>query len=188
MRMQGRDLNLKNETTVEVRTVRSSETGKLIKLITKIYQRNDLMEYTPNEIEEISSRKVRKAIKEFEKSKRQIMLGVYDENKLVGICVVSRVSARDKESHRAALFIGLDEEFRGTGLGAALMKLAFDFASKVAYEQFETTVLDGNTPAFILCTEYGFKAMCRFPHAFKNMKGAYQDSILLIKYLNNYET
>lgn len=68
------------------------------------------------------------------------------------------------------------------------MKLAFDFAGKVAYEQFETTVLESNTPAFILCTEYGFKAMCRFPRAFKNIKGAYQDSILLIKYLNNYET
>ena len=188
MRMlQGRELTLKNDTKVTIRTVKRTEAGKLLKLINNIFLKNDLMELTPNEVEAISTRKVRKTVKEFEKSKRQILLGVFNDNKIVGICSVSRVSARDKQSHRAALYIGLLEEFRGTGLGAALMKMAFDFASKVAYEQFETTVLDGNTPAFILCTEYGFKAMCRFPRAFKNMKGAYQDSILLIKYLNNYE-
>ena len=185
--MQGRDLSLKNDTTVQVRTVKTTEAGKLVKFIKSIYRKSDLMELTPNELDAISTRKVRKKLKEFEKSKRQILLGVFDDNKIIAICSVSRVSEREKQSHRAALFIGIAEEFRGTGLGAALMKMAFDFASKVAYEQFETTVLDGNTPAFILCTEYGFKAMCRFPRAYKNMKGAYQDGILLIKYLNNYE-
>lgn len=188
MNMQGRDLTLKNsDTKVQIRTLQKKDAGQLIKLITKIHHNNDLLELTHKEIEAIKTRKVRKTIKEFEKSKRQIMLGVFQENNLVGVCTISRVSERNKQSHRAALFIGLDEELRGKGLGAALMKMAFDFASKVAYEQFETTVLDGNTPAFILCTEYGFKAMCRFSRAFKNMKGSYQDSILLIKYLNNYE-
>ena len=188
MRMQQeKDISLKNDTKVQVRTIKSSESGKLIKFVQQIYKKNDLMEFTPNELDAISSRKVRKKIKEFEKSKRQILLGVYNDNTLIAICSVARVSEREKHFHRAALFIGIADEFRGTGLGAALMKMAFDFAGKVAYEQFETTVLDGNTPAFILCTEYGFKAMCRFPRAYKNMKGAYQDSILLIKYLNNYE-
>ena len=186
--MQGKPLSLKNDDRkVQIRTVRSSDAKKLVQLITKIHRNNELLELTQNEIEKIKNRKVRKAIKDFEKSKRQIMVGVFHEHDLVGISTISRVSERDKQSHRAALYIGLDEDFRGKGLGAALMKMAFDFAGKVAYEQFETTVLDGNTPAFILCTEYGFKAMCRFPHAFKNLKGAYQDGILLIKYLNNYE-
>lgn len=188
MRMQGRDLNLKNGTTVRVRTVRPSEAGKVLKLMNKVYHKNDLLELNPAEVEQIKTRQIRKEIKMYEKSKRQIMLGVYYENKIIGYCTIARVSENEKQSHRATLSIAITEEFRGMGLGAALMKLSFDFASKVAYEQFEATVLDGNTPAFILCTEYGFKAMCRFPHAFKNMKGAYQDSILLIKYLNNYET
>lgn len=188
MRMQGRDFNLKNGTTVRVRTVRPSEVGKVLKIMSKVYYKNDLLELNPSEVEEIKKRELRKQIKDYEKSKRQIMLGVYYEEKLIGYCIIARVSENEKQSHRATLSIALTEEFRGMGLGAALMKLAFDFASKVAYEQFETTVLDGNTPAFILCTEYGFKAMCRFPHAYKNAKGAYQDSILLIKYLNNYET
>ncbi len=187
MRMQGRDFNLKNGTTVRVRTVRPSEAAKVLKLMSKVYHKNDLLELNPTEVEEIKKRQIRKQIKEYEKSKRQIMLGVYFEDKLIGYCIVARVSENEKQSHRATLSIAITEEFRGTGLGASLMKLSFDFASKVAYEQFETTVLDGNTPAFILCTEYGFKAMCRFPRAYKNMKGAYQDSILLIKYLNNYE-
>ena len=187
MRMSGRDLALKNKTTVEVRTVTPKEAKSLLNLLDLIYSNNDLMDYTPNEIGEIKVKAVRKKIKEYEKAKRQIMLGVYSENRLVGLCCVSRVSEREKQSHRAALFIGMVERFRGMGLGAALMKMAFDFASKVAYEQFETTVLAGNTPAFILCTEYGFQAMCNFKRAYKNLKGGYQDSILLIKYLNNYE-
>lgn len=187
MRMQGKDLYLKNDTKVLVRTIKPSEARKFVKLLADIDQNHDLIELNPSEIHDLSTRKVRKTIKEFEKAKRQIILGVYNENDLVGVCAVARVSAREKQSHRAALFIGMTEEYRGLGLGADLMKLAFDFAGKVAYEQFETTVSEGNTPAFILCTEYGFKAMCRFPHAYKNMKGAYQDSILLIKYLNNYE-
>ena len=187
MRMAGRDLTLKNKSEVEIRTIRPSEAGRLLKFLKYIHNKSDLMDYTSNEIKEIKTRSVRKKIKEYEKAKRQIMLGVYDKSTLVGVCVVSRVSMREKQSHRATLFIALAEEYRGTGLGASLMKMAFDFASKVAYEQFETTVLDGNTPAFILFTEYGFKAMCRFPRAYKNLKGAYQDSILLIKYLNNYE-
>lgn len=188
MRMQGRDLDLKNGSIVRVRTVRPSEARKVLQLMTKVYHKNDLMELNPTEVEEIKKREIRKQIKDYESSKRQIMLGVFFENKLIAYCTIARVSENEKQSHRASLSIAIAQEFRGVGLGAALMKLAFDFASKVAYEQFETTVLEGNTPAFILCTEYGFKAMCRFPHAYKNMKGAYQDSILLIKYLNNYET
>lgn len=186
--MQGREITLKNDTKVQVRTITPSEAGKYLKFMKEVYDKNDLLELNPNEVEEIKRRKIRKEIKEFAKAKRQILLGVYSDKKLIATCSVARVSDKEKESHRAALSIAIAKEFRKIGLGAALMKLAFDFAGKVAFEQFETTVLESNTPAFILCTEYGFKAMCRFPHAFKNIKGAYQDSILLIKYLNNYET
>ena len=186
--MQGRDLNLKNGTIVRVRTVRPSEARKVLALMNKVYHKNDLLELNPGDVEKLKRKELRAQIKDYEKSKRQIMLGVYFEKKIVAYCTVTRVSENEKQSHRAALSIAIAEEFRGLGCGAALMKLAFDFASKVAYEQFEATILDGNTPAFILFTEYGFKAMCRIPRAFKNMKGAYQDSILLIKYLNNYET
>ena len=188
MRMQGRELTLKNGTKVEMHTVTVGETGKYLKFMKEVYDKNDMLELNPNEVEEMKRRRVRKEIKEFAKAKRQILLGVYSEKKLIAACSVSRVSDKEKESHRAALSIAIAPEFRKIGLGSSLMKLAFDFAGKVAYEQFETTVLESNTTAFILCTEYGFKAMCRFPRAFKNIKGAYQDSILLIKYLNNYET
>ena len=187
MRMSGRDLTLKNNTTVEVKTLTPNEAKELLALLDLIYSKNDWLDYTVNEIEAVKIKAVRKKIKAMAKAKRQIMLGAYYEGHLVGLCCVSRVSPREKQSHRAALYICVVESFRGKGLGAALMKMAFDFASKVAYEQFESTVLDGNTPAFILCTEYGFQAMCRFPRAYKNLKGGYQDSILLIKYLNNYE-
>ena len=186
--MQGRELTLKNGTKVEMHTVTVGETGKYLKFMKEVYDKNDMLELNPNEVEEMKRRRVRKEIKEFAKAKRQILLGVYSEKKLIAACSVSRVSDKEKESHRASLSIAIAPEFRKIGLGSSLMKLAFDFAGKVAYEQFETTVLESNTPAFILCTEYGFKAMCRFPRAFKNIKGAYQDSILLIKYLNNYET
>ena len=187
MRMSGRDIILKNKTEIEIRTVKPSEAKTLLRFLDLIYSDNDWMDYTQNEIGEIRVKEVRKKINELAKAKRQIMLGAYHEDRLVGLCCVTRVSEREKQSHRATLFIAVTQSLRGKGLGAALMKMAFDFASKVAYEQFETTVLDGNTPAFILSTEYGFQAMCRFPRAYKNLKGGYQDSILLIKYLNNYE-
>ena len=178
---------LKDKTTVEVKTITHKEAKTLLRFLGYIYSTNDLLDYTPEDIAEVKTKAVSKKIKSFEKAKRQILLGVYSEKRLVGICSISRVSEREKQSHRATLFIAIAEQFRGKGLGAALMKMAFDFASKVAYEQFETTVLDGNTPAFILSTEYGFQAMCRFARSYKNMKGGYQDSILLVKYLNNYE-
>ena len=185
--MSGRELALKNKETVEVRTVTAKEAKDLLKLLDEIYSNTDWLDYTVNEIEEIKVKQVRKKIKELSKAKRQIMLGVYHEDHLIALCCVTRISEREKQSHRAALFIGITEKYRRKGLGAALMKMAFDFASKVAYEQFEITVLADNTPAFILCTEYGFQAMCRFSRAYKNLKGGYQDSILLVKYLNNYE-
>ena len=187
MRMSGRDLVLKDKTVVEVRTITNKEAKNLIRFLGVLYATSDLLDYTADEIHEVKVKTVKKTIKKYEKAKRQILLGVYVEKRLVAICAVSRVSEREKHSHRATLFIGILEQFRGKGLGAALMKMAFDFASKVAYEQFETTVLDGNTPAFILSTEYGFQAMCRFARSYKNLKGGYQDSILLVKYLNNYE-
>ena len=187
MRMAGRELTLKDKTEVEVRTLKHQEAKELVKLLEYVHRDNDLTDFTANEFQEIKMRLVRKKIKEIAKAKRQIMFGVYYQKRLVGICAVTRVSEREKHSHRATLFLCLIEEMRGKGLGSALMKMAFDFASKVAYEQFETTILAGNTPAFILFSEYGFKAMCRFAHAYKNMKGGYQDGILLVKYLNNYE-
>lgn len=185
--MAGRELTLKDKTEVEVRTLRPNEASDLVKLLEHVHRDNDLTDFTANEFKEIKMRLVRKKIKEIEKAKRQIMFGVYYQKRLIGICAVTRVSEREKHSHRATLFVCILQEMSGKGLGSALMKMAFDFASKVAYEQFETTVLDGNTPAFILCTEYGFKAMCRFARAYKNMKGGYQDGILMVKYLNNYE-
>ena len=185
--MSGRDLILKDKTTVEVRTITNKEAKSLLRFLGVIYATSDLLDYTPEEIHEIKTKTVKKELKKYEKAKRQILLGVYSEKRLIAICAVSRTSKLEKHSHRASLFIGILEQFRGKGLGAALMKMAFDFASKVAYEQFETTVLDGNTPAFILSTEYGFQAMCRFARAYKNLKGGYNDSILLVKYLNNYE-
>ena len=185
--MAGRDIILKNKTEVEVRTIKRQEAGDLIKLLSHVHKDCDWTDFTANEFKEIKVRLVRKKIKEIEKAKRQIMWGVYYQKRLIGVCAVTRVSEREKHFHRATLFICILEEFRNKGLGSALIKMALDFASKVAYEQFETTVLDGNTPAFILCTAYGFKAMCRFARAYKNMRGGYQDGILLVKYLNNYE-
>ena len=187
MRMAGRELTLKDKTEVEVRTLRKQEASTLVKLLSHVHRDNDMTDFTANEFKEIKMKLVKKKIKEIEKAKRQIIFGVYFEKRLVGICAVTRVSEREKHSHRATLFICLLEEMRGKGLGSALMKMALDFASKVAYEQFETTVLDGNTPAFILLSEYGFKALCRFAHAYRNMKGSYQDGIMMVKYLNNYE-
>ena len=187
MRMAERELTLKDKTVVEIRTIRPKEAGNLVKLLAHIHRDSDMTDFTANEFKEIRMRLVRKKIREIQKAKRQIMLGVYFQKRLIGICAVTRVSEREKHSHRATLFVCILEEMRNKGLGSALVKMAFDFASKVAYEQFETTVLDGNTPAFILCTAYGFKAMCRFARAYKNMRGSYCDGILMVKYLNNYE-
>ena len=75
MRMSGRDLELKNRTEVVIRTIGATETSKLLKFVKQIYHKNDMLELTPNEIKEIKVRKARKKIKEYEKAKRQIMLG-----------------------------------------------------------------------------------------------------------------
>lgn len=184
MRMQGIPTKLKNGVEVTIKSAAVGEVGKLLKFMRAVYSKSEFLDMNANEVAAIKKRWMRKEIKQYEKSKRQIMIVATYEGEIVAYCLVGKVSNKDKESHRAKLSIAVVKEMRGIGLGSKMMRLAIDFASKVAYEQFEVDLVAGNTEAFILYKEYGFEALGKFPRAYKNIKGFYTDTILMIKYLN----
>ena len=184
MRMQAIPTTLKNGVEVEIKSATVGEVGKFLIFLREVYSKAEFLDLNTDEVAAIKRRAMRREIKQYEKSKRQIMIVATYENQIVAYCVVGKVSTKDKESHRAKLAIAVAKEMRGIGLGSKMMRLAIDFASKVAYEQFEVDLVHGNTQAFILYKEYGFEALGKFPRAYKNVKGFYTDTIRLIKYLN----
>jgi RimJ/RimL family protein N-acetyltransferase len=60
-------------------------------------------------------------------------------------------------SHSAHIVMGILEEYRGKGLGKALMQTAEEWAKDVGLKRLELSVITDNEPAIALYTKQGFE-------------------------------
>ena len=108
---------------------------------------------------------------------------VFDRNKAVGNCSISRNSDRIKVRHRCDLAIALELEYCRCGLGTLLIERACDKAKELGFEQVELGVYADNGRGISLYKKVGFKECGRIPRAFRLKDGTYIDEINLVRFL-----
>jgi ribosomal protein S18 acetylase RimI-like enzyme len=89
------------------------------------------------------------------------------DNTVIGWCDITSLN-RPVFSHAGSLGIGILKEFRGHGIGKALMKQALELAHKKGLTRIELTVREDNQRAIGLYKTFNFK-----------IEGIHQKSILI---------
>jgi len=77
-------------------------------------------------------------------------------NKVIGWCDISSLH-RQSYAHCGELGIGVLKEFRGKGIGEALMRAALDKAKQKGLTRIELSVFDSNKGAMLLYHKLGFE-------------------------------
>ena len=94
------------------------------------------------------------------------VIAVLDDT-VIGWCDITSLN-RPVFSHVGSLGIGVLKDFRGHGIGKALMKTALELASQKGLTRIELTVREDNKRAFELYKKLGFK-----------VEGIHQKSMLI---------
>ncbi|MDX8343661.1 GNAT family N-acetyltransferase [Rossellomorea sp. YZS02] len=78
------------------------------------------------------------------------------DGKVVGLCGLNQGIGR--RSHTGSLFVFIDEEYHGKGIGTGLIQNAIDLADNwLMIERIELTVIDSNAKAKALYERLGFE-------------------------------
>lgn len=105
-----------------------------------------------------------------------------DGDKVVGWCDITP-SERPSMAHTGILGMGMDEPYRGKGLGGRLMKACLDHARGKGLEKVELTVIASNGNAIRLYERMGFKEEGRLGRKMK-IDGRYEDLIAMYLFLD----
>jgi RimJ/RimL family protein N-acetyltransferase len=99
------------------------------------------------------------------------------DSQMIGWCDVRRMRPGSPLDHRGVLGLCVRKEFRGRGIGTALMKKTIDKCGG-KFEIIELTVLTNNLQAIKLYKRFGFKTYGNLPRAVKRA-GKYLDDDLM---------
>jgi RimJ/RimL family protein N-acetyltransferase len=99
----------------------------------------------------------------------------FDGAKLIGWCDM-RLTSRELAKHRAEIGMGLLKEYRGKGIGRALIEKLINAAPDHALEKLELIVIADNEPAIQLYKSVGFKEEGRIAD-YRKLNGVYTDAI-----------
>ncbi len=109
---------------------------------------------------------------------RATLLVVERNSQIVGWCRVFPYQFGNKSLHIADIGIGVQKEFRGRGIGGALLTTAIAWARAQGFEKLTLDLYSSNAAARRLFERYGFHAVgVRSRHAIIN--GAYVGEILM---------
>ena len=91
---------------------------------------------------------------------------------------------RFRVRHRGRLGIGVQADYRGLGVGAALLQALLDWATaEPELERVELSVFAHNERAIGLYRKLGFAEEARLQGAFKLANGAYYDDVMMVKWV-----
>ena len=112
-----------------------------------------------------------------------VLLVAETDGPVVGLVGID-TSPRRRLSHRATLRLSVAREWRGQGVGTALVGCALDWAAgHPRIEKVSLAVLADNAPAIALYRRFGFEEEGRRPREVKRGPGSYVDDILLYRFV-----
>lgn len=121
-------------------------------------------------------------IQEHVKEKKDRLFVVAEaEGNIIGVSDVS-IGSNPKNSHVGYLGISIVREWRGLGIGTAMMNIMIDWAKRRGLERLHLEVFSTNQRALRLYEKFGFHVEGRREKQYK-IEGEYVDGILMAKLL-----
>jgi RimJ/RimL family protein N-acetyltransferase len=114
------------------------------------------------------------------RSKKIVQLVAEVDSKIVGSCSVDR--RRYKESHRAELGIAISKDYRGKGIGEALMRMSIRLAKQrmKGLEQIDLQTFSYNKRSQNLYKKVGFVRTGYVPRAIKEGNEYYGEHVMVL--------
>ena len=111
---------------------------------------------------------------------REMLLGVFIGDELVGMAGLNGCGPFARVRHRASIGVSLLRAYWGRGIGTAMMHALIEAAKTTALEQLELNVVSTNEAAQRLYERCGFKEYGRHPRMMKYRDGTYADAVLMM--------
>jgi len=125
-----------------------------------------------------------KYIQEHVKEKKDFLLAVAEvKGKMVGVCDVHSGST-PKDRHVAGLGMSVIKDWRGIGIGTAMMIYITDWAKNRGMEKLYLSVFSTNQRAINLYKKFNFQVEGRRKKQYK-IEGNYVDEIIMAKFIKN---
>ena len=162
---------------VEIRQAEPADARDWVRHITEVaaegrYIRTEEVRWTPRQMR-----------KRFRRpwTRDELQVVAVSEGRVIGSLWVGRES-NPVTSHVASLGMSVDKEWRGRGIGSALMTEAFRWARWAGIEKLALTVYPHNQRAINLYKKYGFEEEGRLTGHSKKAYG-YEDEVVMGRWL-----
>ncbi|KMK76826.1 GNAT family N-acetyltransferase [Alkalihalobacillus pseudalcaliphilus] len=138
---------------MEIREARVQDAERFLEL-TKSVDKSGYMLYEPGE-KTMTVDQQKALIERISHDQTSTFLVAETSNTLIGFIGAFGGSLK-RNRHSAYLVIGVDESYRGQGVGTKLFEHIFRWAKSAAITRLELTVMTSNTAAFLLYQKVGF--------------------------------
>ena len=182
MRIKEEAITLKDGRNLTLRSPGEKDAQTMLDYVIRTAEETHFLIRYPEEVS-MDLEREKKILNDHLEADDSVWFTVFDKDKAVGNCSVSRHRDQIKFRHRCDLAIAIEQAYCGQGLGTMLMTKAIDKARELGFEQMELGVYADNEQAQALYRKMGFQEMGRNLRAFKLKDGTYIDEINMILFL-----
>lgn len=182
MKIAEETITLNDGRSLILRSAQEKDAAVMLDYIRKTAEETHYLIRYPEEISTDLERE-KDVIRNNLESEDSVWFTVFDGEKAVGNCSVSRNRNHLKLRHRCDFAIAIEQAYCGCGLGTMLTQKAIDKARGMGFEQMELGAYADNKWAIGLYKKMGFKECGRTPRAFKLKDGSYIDEVNMVLFL-----
>nr|WP_297766328.1 GNAT family N-acetyltransferase [uncultured Butyrivibrio sp.] len=182
MRIEEEKITLKDGRNLTLRSAEEKDAQTMLDYIIKTAEETHFLVRYPEEIS-LDLEREKKIINDNLEAEDSVWFTVFDGDKAVGNCSISRHRNHIKLKHRCDFAIAIEQAYCGCGLGTILMTKSIDKARELGFEQMELGAYADNENGLALYRKMGFQEMGRNLRAFKLKDGTYIDEINMILFL-----
>ncbi|MEK2646779.1 GNAT family N-acetyltransferase [Bdellovibrio sp. BCCA] len=176
-------VTLKNGQEVLLRHAKIGDAEKLLKAVTNIFSTSPYILSTPESLKTKTVQTQEKWIQDANEDPRNALVIAEHKGHIVGIADF-RSFKDTKRFHRASFGMSVHQDFRGLGLGEAVLQKLIEVCRSVeGLTLLELNVMEPNISAHKLYLKTGFKEVGRYPGAYRLADGTYTTDIMMTKHL-----
>ncbi|RKM61485.1 GNAT family N-acetyltransferase [Butyrivibrio sp. CB08] len=173
---------LKDGKTYGFKSVDVSEAQAMFDLRYQTALETDFLTRYPEEFPGTCDREA-ESIKNAAESEKDVFLGAYDGDKLIGAAHVSPKYRHKKFAHRCDIGILVSKDYWSCGVGKKLMLDAMDFSKKMGYTVMQLETFDKNERGIGLYEHLGFTRVGAIPFGALRKDGTYYEEVIMYKVL-----
>lgn len=175
-------ITLNDGRTLTLRSAEEKDAVTMLDYIRKTAEETHYLIRYPEEIS-IDLEREKEIIRNNLESEDAAWFTIFDGEKAVGNCSISRHRNHLKLMHRCDFAIAIEQAYCNSGLGTILTQKAITKAREMGFEQMELGAYADNERAIALYKKMGFQECGRTPKAFKLKDGTYIDEVNMILFL-----